>query len=91
MNKLIIKINFLQNFILFLPVMLAIRILTLYIQNDKGYAWGWQSNIAMASYDEGLDHESANKAAARFMRMLFGVDMTTSTIWHKTFPFFKGK
>ena len=43
------------------------------IRSDEGYAWGWHCNIAMASVDEGMDRDAANRAAARFMRH-FGVD-----------------
>lgn len=46
------------------------------IHDDPEYAWGWHCNIAMAAYDEGLNHDKANKAAARFMYNCFGIDMT---------------
>lgn len=46
------------------------------IECDKDYAWAWHCNLAMSSYDEGLDLPAANRAAARFMRVCFGVDMT---------------
>ena len=41
--------------------------------SDPGYAWSWHCNIAMASVDEGMEHDAANKAAARFMYNCFGV------------------
>jgi len=44
------------------------------IQNDHMYAWSWHCNIAMSFVDEGVDHETANKAASRFMQTTFGVD-----------------
>jgi hypothetical protein len=44
------------------------------MQADPGYAWSWHCNIACAAKDEGLDHAAANRAAARFMFMCFGVD-----------------
>jgi len=44
------------------------------IQQDQSFAWSWHCNVAMASYDEGVDHATANKAAARFMQSCFGVD-----------------
>jgi Tfp pilus assembly protein PilF len=44
------------------------------LQTDSGYAWSWHCNLAMAAFDEGVDHETANKAANRFMQMAFGVD-----------------
>ena len=48
------------------------------MQKDPEYAWSWHCNIAMASVDEGMDHERANKAAARFMHNCFGVDTSKS-------------
>lgn len=47
-----------------------------YMEDDPGYAWSWQCNLAMASFDEGLSRARANRAAARFMCVLFGIDMT---------------
>jgi hypothetical protein len=44
------------------------------LQEDEGYAWGWHCNIAMAAFDEGVDHATANRAANRFMRMCFEID-----------------
>ena len=44
------------------------------VRADQDYAWSWHCNIAMAAQDEGVDHETANKAANRFMQMCFGVD-----------------
>lgn len=35
-----------------IPTMLAFRVLRRAIRNDRAYAEGWQSNIAMAVYDE---------------------------------------
>ena len=46
------------------------------ITNDPDWAWGWHCNIAMSSYDEGLDLPAANRAAARFMKILLDIDMT---------------
>ena len=46
------------------------------IRNDPGYAWSWHCNIAMAAVDEGVDHMTANKLAARFLMILTGVDTT---------------
>lgn len=44
------------------------------IKRDKDYAYSWHCNIAMSFVDEGGDHDRANRAAGRFMQMLFGVD-----------------
>ena len=46
------------------------------IRNDPDYAWSWHCNIAMAAMDEGVDHMTANKLAARFLMILTGVDTT---------------
>lgn len=47
------------------------------MRNDLQYAWGWHCNIAMAFVDEGGDYATANRAAARFLTMLFpGLDTT---------------
>jgi len=46
------------------------------LQKDFMYAWGWHCNIAVCSQDEGMDHVSSNKAAARFMKICFDVDTT---------------
>lgn len=64
------------------PLQRAMRILVKTIRDDHGYAWGWQSNLAMSMVDQGVDHETANRAAARFLRLLTmesespGVDIT---------------
>jgi hypothetical protein len=51
------------------------------MQNDQDLAWTWHCNIAAVSIDEGVDHETANLAAARFMSIAFGVDVTTFEEW----------
>ena len=51
------------------------------MQNDSDLAWTWHCNIAVGSLDEGVCHETANLAAARFMRIAFGVDVTTFDQW----------
>jgi hypothetical protein len=45
-------------------------------ENEPDYAWGWQCNLAMSAYDEGLSKPKANLAAARFMKLAFNIDMT---------------
>ena len=52
----------------------AISALDKAMQSDPDYAWSWHCNIAMAMQDEGVDREKANKGAARFMQLAFGVD-----------------
>ncbi len=51
------------------------------IQKDDSYAWTWHCNIAMPLQDEGIPHEQANRAAARLMDILFGVDITKTPQW----------
>ena len=51
------------------------------IVNDSDYAWTWQSNLAMCVFEEGVSKPAANRAAAKFMNLLFDVDMTI----HKSF------
>lgn len=46
------------------------------IRADHDYAWSWHCNLAMAAYDEGLEHHAANRAAGRFMHLLFDIDTT---------------
>ena len=59
----------------------AIEHITAVINDDRGYAWSWSANLAMAFYDEGVTHEVANRGAARFMQNLFGVDVTKYPEW----------
>ena len=54
----------------------AVNALKEAFKNDPDYAWVWQCNLAMSAYDEGLPKPKANLAAARFMRLAFGIDMT---------------
>jgi hypothetical protein len=46
------------------------------ILDDSEYAWSWQCNLACPFLDENIPHKAANKAAARILRILFGVDIT---------------
>lgn len=55
------------------------------LQGDPDYAWSWQCNLAMSVVDEGVSHEVANRAAARFMFSAFGVDVTQLDPW-QSFP-----
>lgn len=41
---------------------------------DPSYAWSWHCSVACAYMDEGISHPEANRAAARFMKMAFGVE-----------------
>ena len=51
------------------------------IRNDPAYAWSWHCNIAVAAMDEGVDHMTANKLAARFLMILTGVDTTKNPLF----------
>jgi len=51
------------------------------IQHDSDYAWTWQHDLAAASIDEGRTHFQANRAAARFMKSCFDVDVTKFPQW----------
>ena len=62
----------------------AIETLKTAIHEDSEYAWSWQCNLAMAAYDEGLDHSAANRSAARFMQNLFDIDMTKYEYFKET-------
>lgn len=42
------------------------------INDDPEYAWSWHCNIAVRALDEGVDHATANKIAARVMTEIFG-------------------
>jgi hypothetical protein len=53
------------------------------MQNDQDLAWTWHCNIAVGSLNEGVDHKTANLAAARFMSIAFGVDMTSFEEWKR--------
>ncbi|MEM9148695.1 MAG: hypothetical protein AAGC57_21295 [Pseudomonadota bacterium] len=43
--------------------------------NDSSYAIGWRANLSMVMQDEGVSSETANKVAARFMMLVFGLDI----------------
>lgn len=49
----------------------AVNVLKAAIHSDDDLAWSWHCNLAMAAQDEGLDHESAQRAARRFMGWAF--------------------
>ncbi|WDZ97961.1 hypothetical protein Herbaro_09325 [Herbaspirillum sp. WKF16] len=59
----------------------ALEVLKAAVQSDSSYAWPWHCNVAMAAKDEGLGHQAANEAAARFMRMAFDIDVRQSDEW----------
>lgn len=52
----------------------AFQQLTDCVQADEGYAWAIHCNLSVPMQDEGVDHVTANKAAARIMYNFFSVD-----------------
>ena len=48
---------------------------------DQEYARAWHANIAVCMQDEGCPYNASNRAAARFMYILFGID--TSDLYEK--------
>ncbi len=52
----------------------AVKTLSEAFKVDMHFAWTWHCNIAMSYVDEGGTSETANSAAARFMKLAFGVD-----------------
>lgn len=59
----------------------AIEVIERKMREDSDLAWSWHSNIAVCFMDEGGSHEQANKAAARFMKLAFDVDVTKIEHW----------
>jgi len=61
----------------------ALKILSDIMKRDPDYAWAWHCNLAISLYDEAeRDLPMCNRAAARFMRLAFNIDMTD----HPNFP-----
>lgn len=61
-----------------IPMSQVCDVLAMNLRNDPELAWGWHCNIAVPIQDEGIDHETANKAAARIMYNLFKIDIRTN-------------
>lgn len=59
----------------------AYELFAVTLRNDREYAWVWHCNIAMSAVDEGVEHETANRAAARFMKLAFDIDVTEFPEW----------
>jgi hypothetical protein len=59
-----------------LHIRLAFWILKRSMRADPGYAWAWHCNLAMAAFDRGVDHLTANRSAALSMKHFFDIDMT---------------
>lgn len=56
-----------------IPPQRALAALQKHLKEDDGYAWSWHCNIAVQIMDEGVDHATANRAAARIMKACFDV------------------
>jgi hypothetical protein len=72
-----------------IPVQTALGILKAEIQSDNSLAWAWHCNVAMPLMDESGSHEMANRAAARFMQIVFDIDVTNFDEW-LSFDWVKG-
>jgi hypothetical protein len=59
----------------------SVNRIRLAMQADHDLAWSWHSNVAVCACDEGVDHRVANMAAARFMKLAFGFDVTKTHYW----------
>jgi hypothetical protein len=45
------------------------------MRSDPEYAWGWWVNLVDAACDEGVDKETAERIATRYLKTCFGVDV----------------
>jgi len=64
-------------------VSFPLRELVAHLKADMDCAWSWHCNLAMPMQDEGVSHEQANRAAARIMFTVFGVDVTQHKHWER--------
>lgn len=53
---------------------LAMKWLRRQIHKDEGLALAWHCNLAVCGRDEGMDWAASQRAAGRFMSLLFGRD-----------------
>jgi len=51
------------------------------MKEDSGFAWSVHCNLACPFMDEGGSHEAANRAAARTMDLMFGVNVREFPEW----------
>lgn len=63
-----------------------LNVLKAAVRLDPAYAWSWHCNLAMSFFDEGGDKPAANRGAARFMQLLFGVDTSKHEHFAATQP-----
>lgn len=60
------------------------QVLIAALRGSVDYAWTWASNVAVSCMDEGVDWATANRAAARFMFTLAGVDLSQAPHYQQT-------
>lgn len=53
----------------------AMKIIKKAMEKDLEYARGWHANIACVLQDLCISHKIANKAATRFMKLAFGINI----------------
>jgi hypothetical protein len=58
-------------------VLSAMAILSKTMEEDQSYAWAWASTVAVAVHDAGADYLVAVHGAAKFLRIAFGVDVSS--------------
>jgi hypothetical protein len=58
----------------------AIDSLCAAMRSDPEYAWGWWLNFVDAACDEGVDPETAERIATRYLRTCFGVDVSAPVV-----------
>lgn len=58
-----------------------VRILAVTVDMDDDYAWTWFCNLKMSVVDSGGSQQVARDSAVKFMRILFGRDMTQHPIY----------
>jgi hypothetical protein len=50
------------------------------MRSDPEYAWGWWVNLVDAACDEGVDKETAERIATRYLKTCFGVDVSAPVV-----------
>ena len=52
----------------------ALKIIRDEFRGNYSFAWQWHSSLADCAQGEGMGKPEANRVAARFMLMVFGID-----------------
>ena len=58
------------------PNSIAISVLSKAFKKDPEYAKSWHAVMAVCMQDEGVDHATSQRAAARIMKAAFEVDVS---------------